>query len=82
MLLFYFGYYIYLFAPRTYTPGVLHIEDRFETAILNDLRARGHILNVQPSWALGRLCAAGYTRSGMVRAAATPRFMQAYAVGR
>ena len=80
--LFHSGHYVYSFAPRMFTPGVLHIEDRVETAVLNDLRARGHIVNVQPSWSLGRLCAAGYTRSGMVRAAATPRFMQAYAVGR
>ena len=36
----------------------------------------------EPDWALGRLCAAGYTSDGLVRAAATPRFMQAYAVGR
>lgn len=80
--LFHSGHYVYSFAPRTFTPGILHIEDRFDAAILEDLRNRGHRLNIQPSWSLGRLCAAGYTRSGMIRAAATPRFMQAYAVGR
>lgn len=80
--LFHTGHYVYSFAPRSFTPRVLHIEDRFDPAILDALRDRGHLLNVQPAWSLGRLCAAGYTRSGMIRAAATPRFMQAYAVGR
>jgi gamma-glutamyltranspeptidase/glutathione hydrolase len=80
--LFHTGHYINSFAPRRFTPGILHIEERFPADILADLRERGHVLNLQPPWSLGRLCAAGYTSSGMVRAAATPRFLQAYAVGR
>ncbi len=48
----------------------------------DQLAARGHLLGVQPPWSLGRLCAAETQPSGLVRAAATPRFMQAYAVGR
>ena len=80
--LFHSGHYVYSFAPRTYTPRVLHIEGRVDEATRDELARRGHVLNVQPDWALGRLCAAGFTRRGLVRAAATPRFMQAYAVGR
>lgn len=80
--LFHSGHYVNSFAPRVFAPGVLHIEDRVPEAVRAELADRGHTLNLQPSWSLGRLCAAGYTRSGMVRAAATPRFMQAYAVGR
>ncbi|MEM9061585.1 MAG: gamma-glutamyltransferase [Pseudomonadota bacterium] len=80
--LFHSGHYVNSFAPRHFTPGVLHIEDRFDDKILVELRERGHVVNVQPSWALGRLCAAGFRSDGMIRAAATPRFMQAYAVGR
>ncbi len=80
--LFHTGHYINSFAPRAFTPGVLHIEGRVAPGIRADLAARGHRLAVQPDWALGRLCAAGYTRDGLIRAAATPRFMQAYAVGR
>ena len=80
--LFHSGHYVNSFAPRVFTPGVLHIEDRVPQSVREERERRGHILNVQPSWALGRLCAAGFTKDGMVRAAATPRFMQAYAVGR
>ncbi|MEM7059489.1 MAG: gamma-glutamyltransferase family protein [Pseudomonadota bacterium] len=80
--LFHSGHYINSFAPRHFTPGVLHIEDRVDPAIRQDLMDRGHKLTVQPAWSLGRLCAAGFRRDGMVRAAATPRFVQAYAVGR
>ena len=32
-------------------------------------------------WALGRVCAVG-SRDGLLRVAATPRFMQGYAIGR
>ena len=80
--LFHTGHYVNSFAPRVFTPGVLMVEDRVDPAVRDELAGRGHHLSVQPSWALGRLCAAGLTRSGLVRAAATPRFMQAYAVGR
>ncbi len=76
------GHYVNSFAPRIFTPGILFAEDRLEEATRQALAERGHKLAVQPSWALGRLCAAGFTRDGMVRAAATPRFMQAYAIGR
>ena len=80
--LFHTAHYVGSFAPRAFTPGVVHIEERFPKTVRDDLAERGHLLDVQPPWSLGRLCAAGFTRSGLVRAAATPRFMQAYAVGR
>ena len=80
--LFHTTHYVNSFAPRTLTPGVLCIEERFPTSVRGELADRGHVIDVQPPWSLGRLCAAGFTRSGLVRAAATPRFMQAYAVGR
>ena len=80
--LFHTGHYINSFAPRAFTPGILHIESRVPPEVRAELANRGHVLSEQPDWALGRLCAAGYTRDGQIRAAATPRFMQAYAVGR
>ncbi|MEM0989640.1 MAG: gamma-glutamyltransferase [Pseudomonadota bacterium] len=76
------GHYVNSFAPRLFTPGLLFVEDRLPKAVCKELSGRGHDVRVQPSWALGRLCAAGFTRDGQVRAAATPRFCQAYAVGR
>ena len=80
--LFHTAHYVGSFAPRAFTPGVVHVEERFPEAVREELAQRGHLLDVQPPWSLGRLCAAGFTGSGLVRAAATPRLMQAYAVGR
>ena len=80
--LFHTGHYVNSFAPRRFSPGVLMIEERFPQAVRDALARRGHRVAVQPPWSLGRLTAAGFTGSGLIRAAATPRFMQAYAVGR
>ena len=80
--LFHTAHYVGSFAPRAFSRGVLRIENRFPAAVRAELADRGHIVDVQPAWSLGRMCAAGFTPGGLVRAAATPRFMQAYAVGR
>jgi gamma-glutamyltranspeptidase / glutathione hydrolase len=69
------------FYPRTIEPGRLLIEERFGEATLAGLAGRGHLLSVEEPWALGRVCAAA-RRDGFLLAAATPRLMQAYAVGR
>ncbi|MEE8535453.1 MAG: gamma-glutamyltransferase, partial [Kiloniellales bacterium] len=80
--LFHTAHYVNSFAPRVFEPGVLLVEERFSGDVIAALRDRGHLVDVQPPWSLGRLCAAGFTRDGGIRAAANPRFMQAYAVGR
>ena len=46
------------------------------------LRARGHEVEVAPEWTVGRMVAVSNAGDGILRAAATPRLMQAYAVGR
>ena len=69
------------FYPRRMEPGRLLAEERFGAAVLGGLERRGHLVRVEPPWSLGRVCAAG-RRDGFVVAAATPRLMQAYAVGR
>src|SRR3984957_1526186 len=69
------------FAPRLAKPGALSIEDRFGREALNELTRRGHRLNIADGWSLGRLCAASST-NGLIKAAATPRHMEAYAIGR
>jgi gamma-glutamyltranspeptidase/glutathione hydrolase len=70
------------FYPRQYDPRTLLIENRYDPGVLKELTSRGHRLDVQDAWTLGRLCAVARGRTGVIRAAATPRFMQAYAVGR
>jgi gamma-glutamyltranspeptidase/glutathione hydrolase len=69
------------FYPRTAEPNRLLVEERFGAKTIDALRARGHDIVVEGPWSLGRVCAAG-RKDGMVFAAATPRLMQAYAIGR
>jgi gamma-glutamyltranspeptidase / glutathione hydrolase len=69
------------FYPRAVEPGRLLVEARFGDATMAGLARRGHLLDVEGPWTLGRVCAAGQ-RDGFVFAAATPRLMQAYAARR
>ncbi|SEM56342.1 gamma-glutamyltransferase family protein [Bradyrhizobium sp. OK095] len=69
------------FWPRTARPGVLVVENRVPKATIENLRERGHIVEVGSDWSEGRLTAA--SRVGVRRrAAANPRGMQGYAAGR
>jgi gamma-glutamyltranspeptidase/glutathione hydrolase len=69
------------FYPRTFEPKRLLVEERFGAAAIEGLKRRGHDVQVEGPWSLGRVCAVG-RQDGMVIAAATPRLMQAYAIGR
>jgi gamma-glutamyltranspeptidase/glutathione hydrolase len=69
------------FWPRRARPRSVPIEDRFAYATLEELARRGHRLAIQEGWSIGRLTAAARA-GGLLAAAATPRQMQAYAVGR
>jgi gamma-glutamyltranspeptidase / glutathione hydrolase len=69
------------FYPRAARPGHLALEGRFPQATVAELRRRGHDLEVTDDWALGRVTAAA--RDGeLLKAAANPRLMQNYAIGR
>jgi len=69
------------FYPRDSHPGELYAESRLGADVLADLRRRGHRVATQDPWSLGRISA--ITReNGWLRAAANPRGMQGYAVGR
>ncbi|MDQ2092417.1 gamma-glutamyltransferase family protein [Marimonas arenosa] len=70
------------FDPRAVRPGHLMVEPNFGEAVIADLRARGHAVEVAEPWTIGRLTAACRTSDGLLKAAATPRLMQAYAIGR
>lgn len=70
------------FYPRDQKPGHLAIEENFGEDTIAELRARGHRLEIAPQWTIGRMVAAARDEDGILRAAATPRLMQAYAVGR
>jgi gamma-glutamyltranspeptidase / glutathione hydrolase len=69
------------FWPRTARPGVLVVESRLPEKTIEELRKRGHEIEIGPAWSEGRLTAA--SRAGKRRrAAANPRGMQGYAAGR
>ncbi len=70
------------FYPRSRRPGHLMAEESFGEAVLDDLRARGHDVEVAPAWTVGRLVGALRDADGLLHAAATPRLGQAYAAGR
>jgi gamma-glutamyltranspeptidase/glutathione hydrolase len=73
------------FYPRAAQPGLLALEGRFPEATRAELARRGHRLRVGDAWSEGRLsgCARERTPEGTVlKAAANPRGMQGYAVGR
>jgi gamma-glutamyltranspeptidase/glutathione hydrolase len=73
------------FYPRQARPGYLGVEGRFPVAAVDELRRRGHDVQVGEDWSEGRLsaCAVEHTAEGTVlKAAANPRGMQGYAIGR
>ena len=71
------------FAPHEAFPRRLHAEARLDAATLDELRRRGHEVQVEDGWSLGRLCAVGRDpATGMLAAAANPRGAQGYAAGR
>jgi len=69
------------FYPRQVELRSLSIEDRFGGDVLDELRARGHDVRATGDWSLGRVSAAG-RENGTLKAGASPRGMQGYAVGR
>ncbi|QIJ65561.1 gamma-glutamyltransferase [Streptomyces sp. JB150] len=71
------------FFPRGMRPGSVTVESRTDPAVVAELRRRGHLVTVGDAWSEGRLCAVARDPvSGVLSAAANPRGMQGYAVGR
>ncbi|MEV1051901.1 gamma-glutamyltransferase [Streptomyces sp. NPDC049887] len=71
------------FHPRGMRPGSVTVESRTAPGTVAELRRRGHDVTVGAPWSEGRLCAvARDPGTGVLSAAANPRGMQGYAVGR
>ncbi|MGW3495217.1 gamma-glutamyltransferase family protein [Streptomyces sp. NPDC001020] len=71
------------FYPRGMRPGSVTVESRMDLAVVEELRRRGHHVTVGEAWSEGRLCAVACDpERGLLSAAANPRGMQGYAVGR
>jgi gamma-glutamyltranspeptidase/glutathione hydrolase len=74
------------FWPRVTTLNRLSFESRFGQSAQDELAARGHALKVGLPWSEGRISVCAQVRDAqgrrVLRAAANPRGMQGYAVGR
>jgi len=70
------------FFPRASEPGHVEIEARIGPEVVDGLRARRHDVGVAEPWSIGRLSAVSRGPDGVLRAAANPRGMQGYAMGR
>ncbi|MET9761359.1 gamma-glutamyltransferase [Streptomyces sp. NPDC006372] len=71
------------FYPRGMRPGSVTVESRTDPAVVAELRRRGHQVTVGGPWSEGRMCVvARDPETGVLSAAANPRGMQGYAVGR
>ncbi len=69
------------FWPRGSRPRSLAAESRLGEETIAELRRRGHEVETRLPWSLGRVSAVA-RRGGFLYAAANPRGMQGYAVGR
>ena len=57
------------------------VEGRFPKETIDALIKKGHKVSVDSDWSLGRMVAASKEKE-VLKAAANPRFMQGYAIGR
>jgi gamma-glutamyltranspeptidase/glutathione hydrolase len=80
--MFHSNHFASSFFPRAARPRHVELEARFDVDVVQELRARGHDVEVAGPWSLGRVSAAARGANGVLRAAANPRGMQGYAVGR
>ena len=69
------------FYPRDRQPRQIEVEARFGDDVISELRSRGHEVELAGEWSLGRVSAVA-REDGLLKAAANPRGMQGYAVGR
>ncbi|MBM3499328.1 MAG: gamma-glutamyltransferase family protein [Armatimonadetes bacterium] len=71
------------FYPHDAHPGVMAAEDRIPTEAIEGLRARGHLVELNPGWSHGGVLAVALDpATGRLSGAASPRPGQAYVMGR
>ena len=70
------------FHPRGFAERSLALEARVSSRTVGELQRRGHEVTLMPPWSLGRVSAVAREPDGLLKAAANPRGMQGYAVGR
>jgi gamma-glutamyltranspeptidase/glutathione hydrolase len=81
-LAFHTDHYHSSFAPHELRLGSLTVERNCAPAVIEELRRRGHEIELAPAYSLGKVCAVGRRENGFLYAAASPRGRQPYAVCR
>ena len=79
---FHTNHLISSFHPRAFAPRSVELESRFGVVVAAELEARGHQVEQNDPWSLGRVSAVAREPDGLLKAGANPRGMQGYAVGR
>jgi gamma-glutamyltranspeptidase/glutathione hydrolase len=70
------------FYPREPRPGEVVVEARVAPAVLDDLRARGHVIKTVPGWSLNLTTAVAIDQErGVIEGAASSRGERNYALG-
>jgi gamma-glutamyltranspeptidase / glutathione hydrolase len=70
------------FYPHASTPGGVRAESRISAEVLDDLRSRGHKVDLDGPWSHGQVTAVTRERNGVLSGAASPRGRVAYVMGR
>ena len=70
------------FYPHTSTSGGVRAESRIPADVLDDLRSRGHRVELDGPWSHGQVTAVARERNGVLSGAASPRGRVAYVMGR
>ena len=78
---FHSEHFVSSFYPRGAQPGRIVVEGRTPSETVDELRERGHKVEVGELWSEGRLCAVSQD-NGMLKAGSNARGMQGYAAGR
>jgi gamma-glutamyltranspeptidase/glutathione hydrolase len=70
------------FYPREWMQGHLAVEDTFSRSTLSELDRRGHRLEIFERWGHYNSTTMASRNAGILKAAASPRRVQCYAIGR
>jgi gamma-glutamyltranspeptidase/glutathione hydrolase len=79
---FYTEHLVGSFYPREWRPGHLAVEDSFSREVLSELDRRGHVLEIDERWGHYNSVTMATRDGRTLRAGASPRRQQSYAIGR
>ncbi|MCK8677557.1 gamma-glutamyltransferase family protein [Streptomyces lichenis] len=82
-LAFHTDHFASSFTPHESRPKTLVVEETVDPEVVEQLRTRGHEVELAPAYTLGKVCAVGHDPDqDLLLAAASPRGRQTYAIAR